>query len=119
MAEITQTGQDRRSYARTSVALSQGLEVGLYGFDESGQRIDAVGVAVNLSRGGLLARTDVQLSSEWPCLGHFRGAGDRIIPRYAPGKVIRLGADEDQFLVALEFSSPLAIVNLPESVRRS
>ena len=119
MPETTQAEQDRRSYTRIPVALSQDLEVGLYGFDESGQRVDVVGVAVNVSRGGVLARTDVQLSSEWPCLGHFRGAGDRIVPAYAPGKVVRLGADEDQFLVALEFSPPLATVNLTESVHRS
>ena len=119
MAETTQTEKDRRSYARTSVALAEGLEVRLYGFDESGQRIDVVGVAVNVSRGGVLARTDVQLSSEWPCLGHFRGVGNKIVPSYAPGNVIRQGPDEDQFLVALEFSPPLATVNLPESVRRS
>jgi len=119
MAEVTQPGKDRRSYARSPVDLPQDLEVGLHGFDESGQRIDAVGVAVNVSRGGLLARTNVQLSSEWPCLGHFRGVGDRIVPAYAPGKVIRLRTDEDQFLVALKFSRPLAKVNLPESVHRS
>ena len=119
MAETTQTERDRRSYTRTPVAQSQDLEVGLYGFDESGQRVDVVGVAVNISRRGVLARTDVQLSSERPCLGHFRGVGDRIVPSYAPGKVIRLGSDEDLFLVALEFSPPLATVNLPDSLRRS
>jgi hypothetical protein len=118
MAESSQMREERRLYARIPVSQSQCLEVRLHGFDESGCRIDAVASAVNVSRGGLLARTNVPLSSERPCLGHFRGSGDRIIPRYAPGRVIRLGADEDQFLVALQFSEPLAIVDLPESARR-
>ena len=117
MAESSQMREDRRLYTRISVSRSHGFEVRLHGFDQSGCRVDTVASAVNVSRGGLLARTDVPLSSERPCLGHFRGTGDRIIPRYAPGKVIRLGADEDQFLVALQFSEPLAIVDLSESAR--
>ncbi len=119
MAKTTQNEKDRRSYARVPVGLSQALEIGLYGFDESGHRVDVVGVAVNVSRGGVLAKTDVQLSSDRPCLGHFRGVGDRIVPSYAPGRVIRLGSDEGKILVALEFSPPLATVNLPASIRKT
>jgi len=118
MAESSQMKQDRRSYSRTQVSQSQGLEVRLYGFDQSGCRIDTVASAVNVSRGGLLARTDVQLSSTRPCLGHFRGTGDRIIPKYVPGRVIRLGPDEDRFLVALQFSQPLATLDLAEPAHR-
>jgi hypothetical protein len=115
MAEVHEDGQDRRSFTRTPVPRSRGLTVRLHGFDESGQRIDAIGIPVNLSRGGVLARTDVPLSADRPCLGHFSGAGGGIVPEYAPGRIIRLGQEADQFLVALEFNPPLRSVNLPWS----
>jgi len=70
----------------------------------------AESVPVNISRGGLLARTGVTTfegAEGEECLIRFRDADGQLVPDRALGWVRRVEESRGYFLISIEFSHPL------------
>ncbi|MFQ5742116.1 MAG: PilZ domain-containing protein [Acidobacteriota bacterium] len=75
----------------------------------------ASGVPVNISRGGLQARTGVKVfkgAEGADCVVRFHEAKDRLRPLATLGTVRRIETSGGYFLVAIEFAKPLESLSL-------
>ena len=75
----------------------------------------ASGRTINISRGGLLARMDQSVTTGSRCLVHFDKGSDRVRPSRAWGKVLRTQGWGEHFVVAIEFETPLQVLELTTS----
>ena len=97
---------ERRRYPRIPV----NHPVRVYVEDDNGITL-LRGLSDNLSLGGALLSVSEYLPRESRCDVKFVGASGSIVPNYVAGTVRRVtvGNDND-FLVGIEFSTPLAII---------
>lgn len=99
-----------RRYERSRVPPFSGITVQ---FGPLGAR-PTEGTPINISRGGVLARTSVAMlegSRDHECLVRFYDPRARLAPETTLGQVRRVEETGGYFLVAIEFSLPLSDVD--------
>ncbi len=105
-------GIDRRRFPREEAALAVEFEIEVYGFESNSRPFFASGKTINISRSGVLAQLDVPATRGSVCKLFFRHAGDQLRPQHVAGRVVRLRECGNEFLVAVEFDAPLAVLEI-------
>ena len=100
----------RASY-RIKLEVPVELEVELRSDDVSIQQFVAHGVTVNISQSGMLARIDQRVVEGADCSVHFLAAKEKLSPDVKQGKVHRVRVLRGGYEVAVEFETPLEILN--------
>ena len=101
-------GVERRKFPRQEAALDMELEIEIYGFEGESRPFFASGKTINISRSGVLARLDVPVQQGSVCKLFFSRTGDQVRPHHVAGRVARMTASADEYLIAVEFDEPLA-----------
>jgi len=114
---------ERRIDRRHEVPGDLEVEVELFGYQREGRefgigpkpdpskKFQTVGVTVNLSLGGMLARVQEDIEDGSHCLVRFVNAGDCVRPDLRWGLVIRTVREDGTCEVAVKFDVPLEFLD--------
>lgn len=107
-AEKSGKGGEQREHERISVAYEINIEAGLRLGGQEVMRLTITGTTIDISRGGMLIKTDQDVTPGARCEVRFPAAGGVIEPDRTFGKVRRSNAVRDHFQLAVQFDEPLS-----------
>jgi hypothetical protein len=111
-------GTERRRYPRIRAELMVSLEaIELPGPRTSAGWIALTGFTKDLSLGGVLLSLHEEVDVGIECMVLLDAQRDQIAPRTSRGTVLRVVKRNSVFDVAVEFSQPLDVLNLPSDSR--
>ncbi len=97
----------QRVHPRVDVAFQVNIEAPLQLGGQEVMRLELHGIAIDISRGGVLVRVDQDVILGARCEVCFPEATGQIEPNTTSGKVCRSEAHGEVFHLAIEFDAPL------------